>query len=151
MRTTALIALVALACLAVSSASAFADDPPEQAGKADSPVSSLLQQFILERESTEGQTGERPSSDAVTRSQADAGVTTKAVQGASGSAKSEAADDPVRFARPGTCRSTSTSRTRTTAPCSQGNRVLMTLATSQALCPVCRLFKMLTFHHTRLR
>ena len=94
MRTTALIALVALACLAVSSASAFADDPPEQAGKADSPVSPLLQQFILERESTEGQTGERPSSDAVTRSQADAGVTTKAVQGASGSAKSEAADDP---------------------------------------------------------
>ena len=97
MRATALIALVALACLAVSSASVFADDPPEQAGKADSPVSPLLQQFILELESTEGRAGERPSCGAVTRSQADAAVTTKAVQGAPGSAKSEAADDPVQF------------------------------------------------------
>ena len=34
-------------------------------------------------------------------------------------------------------------------PAFQGKRVLVTLAYSQASCPVCRLFTVLTFYHTR--
>ena len=98
MKTVAIIALAFLACLALISAPVFADDPPKQAGKQDSPVSLILQQFIEQREAGQGQAASQPSGDAVTRGQSDSGTTTKDAPGADSSPpSSDATEDPVRF------------------------------------------------------
>ncbi len=90
--------LAFLACLVLTSAPVFADDPPEQAGKQDSPVSLILQQFIEQREAGQGQAASQPSGDAVTRGQSDSGTTTKDAPGADSSPpSSDATEDPVRF------------------------------------------------------
>ena len=99
MRTAVLSALVTLACLAVSLAPVLADDPPAQAGKGDSAVSPLLQQFIEQRQDAIGQGSQPSASDAVTRSLSPSDVTTKdaAASATVGSGSSEATDAPVRF------------------------------------------------------
>ena len=103
MKTAVLTALVTLACLAVSLAPVFADDPPAQAGKEDSAVSPLLQQFIERRHDAAGQGRQPSASDAVTRSLSSSDVTTKdvAASGTVGSGPSEARDAPVRFGSSG--------------------------------------------------
>ena len=99
MRTAVLTALVTLACLAVSLATVFADGPPAQAGKQNSPVSPLLQQFIEQREDASGQSGSQADSDTVTRSLSDSDVTSKyaAASTTDASDSSGTKDDPVRF------------------------------------------------------
>ena len=103
MRTTVLTALVTLACLAVSLAPVLADDPPAQAGKGDSAVSPLLQQFIERRHDAAGQGSQPSASDAVTRSLSPSDVTIKdaAASATVGSGSSEARDAPVRFGSSG--------------------------------------------------
>ena len=99
MRTAVLTALATLACLAVSLAPVFADDPPSQAGKGGSPVSPLLQQFIEQREGASGQGGQPSPSDAVTRSLSDGDVTSKyaAASATATSGSSDSQNNPVRF------------------------------------------------------
>ena len=85
-----------LPCLWPSSPPAFADDPP---GKQDSPVSPLLQQYIEQRQSASGQSGQQPSGDSVTRSLpgSDAASKFAAIGATEDSGTSDTTDDPVRF------------------------------------------------------
>ena len=96
MRTTALIALAALAAFALQATLTFADEPP---GKQDSPVSPLLQQFIEQREDAAGQGGSPPEGGAVIRSPPDSDANTKEAEAraTTASGTSESQDDPVRF------------------------------------------------------
>ena len=97
MRIATLGALVALACLVLFGTPAFADDPPYGAGKQDSVVSPLLQQFIEQRESPAAQGASQQDSGEFTRSLS-GGLTTKdALAAAAAPSKSVASDDPVRF------------------------------------------------------
>ena len=97
MRIATLGALVALACLVLFGTPAFADDPPYGAGKQDSVVSPLLQQFIEQRESPAAQGASQQDSGEFTRSLS-GGLTTKdALAAAAAPSKSGATDDPVRF------------------------------------------------------
>ena len=67
MRIATLGALVALACLVLFGTPAFADDPPYGAGKQDSVVSPLLQQFIEQREQSASQHRAASQSGSATR------------------------------------------------------------------------------------
>ena len=97
MRIATLGALVALACLVLFGTPAFADDPPYGAGKQDSVVSPLLQQFIEQLESPAAQGASQQDSGEFTRSLS-GGLTTKdALAAAAAPSKSVASDDPVRF------------------------------------------------------
>ena len=93
MRISAFIVLLAVACLLAWGGTVFANDPPQQTGKRDSTVSPLLQQFVQEYESGASQQG----SDTATRSQSDAGVTTKDAQVTTDDGSSDSSEDPVRF------------------------------------------------------
>ena len=97
MKAVSFILLVALACLTLLSALASADDPPEQTGKQDSPISPLLQQFIQERESAATQSIQKANSETFPHSQSGDGLTTKSAPEASNSPSSSPNDDPVRF------------------------------------------------------
>ncbi len=98
MRTAAIISLALLACLALAGAPVFAQEPPEETGKQDSPVSPLLQRFIDQRETTSAEADTQSDSGAVTRSQSGDGLTTKDAPAAdSAPSKSDTTDDPVRF------------------------------------------------------
>ena len=96
MRTIALVALALFAVFVAFSPPAFADDPP---GKQDSPVSPLLQQYIEQRQSASGQSGQQPSGDSVTRSLpgSDAASKFAAIGATEDSGTSDTTDDPVRF------------------------------------------------------
>ena len=98
MRTAAIISLALLACLALAGAPVFAQEPREETGKQDSPVSLLLQRFIDQRETTSAEADSQSDSGAVTRSRSGDGLTTKDAPAAdSAPSKSDTTDDPVRF------------------------------------------------------
>ncbi len=98
MKIPALFLLLVMAWLAVAGSPAFADDPAAEVGKDDSPVSPLLQQFILERETTSTQQSPQPDSGAVTRGQsAESSATTKDAPGSDSSSSTNSSDDLVRF------------------------------------------------------
>ena len=98
MKIPALFLLLVMTWLAVAGSPAFADDPAAEVGKDDSPVSPLLQQFILERETTSTQQSPQPDSGAVTRGQsAESSATTKDAPGSDSSSSTNSSDDLVRF------------------------------------------------------
>ena len=110
MRHFAALSTLVLLWLTLVSAAALADGPTDQSGKQDSTVSPLLQQFIQEREDSEGPQaasdsvvrGQSASSEATTKdSTGSAGnyATTKDATRSAGSSPNPASstDDPVRF------------------------------------------------------
>ena len=110
MRHFAVLSTLVLLWLTLVSAAALADGPTDQSGKQDSTVSPLLQQFIQEREDSEGPQaasdsvvrGQSASSEATTKdSTGSAGnyATTKDATRSAGSSPNPASstDDPVRF------------------------------------------------------
>ena len=98
MRIPAQFLLLFIVWLAMAGTSVFANDPPDSVGKDDSPVSPLLQQFILERETTSTQQSPQPDSGAVTRGQsAESRATTKDAPGSDSAPSSNSRDDLVRF------------------------------------------------------
>ena len=98
MRAAALIALLTLVSFALFGAPVFADGPPEQAEKEDSVVSSLLQQFIQQRESGASQPSQQLATGALVRGQSDdSGETSKDAPAGPDPVSSESKDDPVRF------------------------------------------------------
>ena len=99
MKTAALISLLTVvASILLIGSLVSADDPPEQTGKQDTPISPLLQQFIQERESAEAQSSQDDVRKAFTESQSDGGLTTKDASGTdSAPTEADAPDAPVRF------------------------------------------------------
>ena len=97
MRISALLALVALTCLLVFGRPVLADSPADHTAKSDSPVSSLLREYIEHRQNAESRTDRQPASDAVTRSQSEAGFKTRDAPAATTSPQSDTTDNPVRF------------------------------------------------------
>ncbi len=98
MRKAALISLLALACLLLIGPPASADDPPEQTGKQDTPISPLLQQFIDERESAAAPSGQDDVAKAPSESQPGYGSITKDARSSQGKTpRFDTPDDPVRF------------------------------------------------------
>ena len=97
MRLFAILLTLVLLWLALVSATALADGQKDQFGKQDSTVSPLLQQFIQEREDSEGP---QAASDSVVRGQyASREATTKDATRSADSSQTPASstDDPVRF------------------------------------------------------
>ena len=99
MKTAALITLLAfVASLLLIGPPVSADDPPEQLGKQDSPISPLLQQYIQDRKNAAVQNNQDDVRKAFTESHSDGGLTTKDAQSSqSATPKTGTSDDPVRF------------------------------------------------------
>ena len=102
MKIAASLLLSVIALLAAGGASALADGPDPQAGKGDSVVSPLLQQFIQERQDAPSQHTRQPGDASVARGQDEGsgqstGQSTKVASDRTGSTSTEATNDRVRF------------------------------------------------------
>ena len=99
--------LAGVASLTLVASPAFAQDPPGDSGKPDSPISPVLQEFIEQHQASASEAVVRAAIGVETRSQNDAGITTKDAQAGSSTKGAQVAestdtepgttDDPVRF------------------------------------------------------
>ena len=98
LRFGAILTALALLCFGAVAFPVQAQEPPQQTGKEDSPVSPVLRQFIEERETSSVQSDAQSEIRSVTRSQPGDGRITRDVPTASGEQpESGTTGDPVRF------------------------------------------------------